>query len=194
MTGCAALYSMGHIPEAIFFGWVVQMQLIEFFLWRYQPCSDNELVKKNKVTTVVGIVVNNLETVVLWVALLFFGPKKLPMWINHMMIVFIIATFLYTKGVLDDIECTTATVESAPHLHWKWNYGEYKNIYYTFFMFTLLLLCIYGLKNGYKLALLSISSYCLSYLIYDDKHAVGAMWCFAAAFIPWILTTLYLME
>lgn len=194
MTGCAALISIGHIPEAIFFGWVVQMQLIEFFLWRYQPCSDHELVKKNKITTAIGILVNNMETIVLWVALLYFGIKRLPMWVNYIMVVFTLSTILYTKKALDEMECTTSTAESAPHLHWKWNYSKYKNIYYTFFIFTLLLLCIYGLKNGYKLALLAFFSYCISYLIYDGKHSVGAMWCFFAAFIPWILALFYVME
>ena len=82
------------------------------------------------------------------------------------------------------------TEESSPHLHWKWNYGKYNNLYYSFFIIILILLSTFGLENGYILATLSTVSFFISKKIYTNTHSVGNMWCFAAAFCPWILVGL----
>ena len=37
MSGTAMLYKLNKLPEAIFYGTAVQMQLVEYFLWKNQP-------------------------------------------------------------------------------------------------------------------------------------------------------------
>jgi len=40
LTGCYNLYvNTEYKVEAIFFAWVVQIQLIEYFLWNNQSCT-----------------------------------------------------------------------------------------------------------------------------------------------------------
>jgi hypothetical protein len=34
-------------------------------------------------------------------------------------------------------------------------------------------------------------AFMISKIIYDKKKVVGAMWCFIAAFAPWIIPTVY---
>jgi len=187
LIGVILLYKNNYIPEAIFYAWVIQMQLIEYFLWKNQPCQ-GESEEINKKISVVGIIVNHLEPIVLWIAVLLFG-KKLPKSINMLMLGFVIATVLYTKNSLDENECTTVTPESSPHLFWKWNKDEKTHgAYYLYFLIALVVLSLYGLKeNGMNNAVIIFLSFILSIIIYGKKHTVGAMWCFAAAFGPFIL-------
>jgi hypothetical protein len=103
------------------------MQLIEYLLWENQSCNDI-----NKSTTKIGVVVNHMEPIVLWMSILFLSTKELPNYVNLLMVAFVIITIFYTKFVLDD-NCTLVTPSSSPHLMWKWNYQEYTHIYYPFF-------------------------------------------------------------
>lgn len=184
IVGSIRLYLLGQKPEAIFFAWVCLMQLIEFFLWRNQSCND-----VNKKFTYAGMIVNHLEPVVLWIAILYYN-KKLPDWVNISMVLYLILMFLYTKGLLKnrkDFECTEVTEESTPHLHWKWNYGNYYKLFYSFFLICLIILSFYGVDKGYVSAGITLISYAISYVVYDKYKSVGAMWCFLAAFCPWII-------
>ena len=193
MIGAFILYQKKYIPEALFYGWVIQMQLIEYFLWKNQPCDKtNNLNNKDNIsTTKYGILVNHLEPVVLWIAVIFLSKKILPMRVNYFMILFIIITILYTINALKNIECTTITDQSKPHLHWKWNREKLSGIYYGIFLLALVLVSYYGLEKGKINALIVFISFMVSYYIYGDKHSVGAMWCFMAAFVPWVLLFLY---
>lgn len=189
------LYKKGFKAEAIFYIWVIQMQLIEYFLWKNQPCSqkrnsnDNIINQNNLFISKIGIVLNHLEPIVFWIAILYFYGN-LPVIINYIMILFCIFTFYYTKNAIESNECTTVTPESYPHLHWKWNYQNNHVYYYIYFLITLILLSLYGLKKGYINSIIIILSYAISYYIYEKKHAVGAMWCFAASFAPFLLPIL----
>jgi hypothetical protein len=190
IVGCYNLYiNYGYKVEAIFFAWVVQMQLIEYFLWENQVCNDT-----NKITTNVGAIVNHAEPVILWIAILLLSSKQLPHWVNLLMAIFIIVSIFYTKYILDDLKddnCTNITPESKPHLFWKWNNKKYAQIYYAFFLLCLNILVINGVDKGYHLSILINMSFFISGIIYGSKKSVGAMWCFIAAFSPWIIPHFY---
>ena len=117
--------------------------------------------------------------------------RKLPKFINILVIVFIILTILYTYNVFKIQDCTTVTDESEPHLHWKWNGGNYSEIYYFIFLLVLLSLSYYGLDNAKFNTIIILISFIISLLIYGKKHSAGALWCFAAAFAPLILLIYY---
>jgi hypothetical protein len=186
LAGCYNLYvNYNYKIEAIFFAWIVQMQLIEYVLWENQSCNDI-----NKSTTKIGVLVNHTEPIVLWLAILFLSTKELPNYVNLLMIAFVIITIFYTKYVLDD-NCTTVTPSSSPHLMWKWNYQDYFQIYYPFFLLCLNLLAINGIENGYYLAIIITLAFMISKIIYDKKKVIGAMWCFIAAFVPWAIPMIY---
>lgn len=191
LVGCIGLYQLGRLPEAIIFGWVIHMQLIEYLLWKNQPCSNNDTqsntTQVNKLISKVGIFANNLQPIILWLAIVFVGTRSLPQYMHALMIVFSLATILYIKAVFYTTECTTVTEESKPHLHWKWNYGPYAVLYYVFFLVCIAMLSYFGLQDGKFVSIIIVVSFLISTLIYQDKHANGAMWCFMAAFIPWML-------
>ena len=191
MIGSGLLFIKGYPIEAIFYGWVIQMQLIEYLLWSYQPCIDPHKNKNEKVT-IVGTFVNHLEPIILWLAILKYG-KELPEFMKYYMIIFTIITIIYTKIAVEQTKCTTVTDESAPHLYWKWNNEIYNKTYYSIFLVTLILLSFYGIKgqNGSLNSIIAIVTYGLSYVIYGDKKVVGAMWCWFAALVPYLLLAIY---
>ena len=179
ITGCINLYFNLNLKiEAIFFAWVVQMQLIEYILWNNQSC--NQL---NINTTKLGIIINHLEPIILWIAILLLSTHKLPEYVNMLMIIFTLVTIIYTKNVL----LNKCTLTEKKHLVWNWNHEKNSNIYYGFFIIMLNLLFINGVDNGNILALLSTGSFFISKLLYTNEKSVGAMWCFFSAFAPWII-------
>jgi hypothetical protein len=187
--GTVALWKRGFKPEAVFYAVVIQMQLIELVLWTTQP----ECGRVNRMATVAGILVNHLEPIALWLAIIYFS-RHLPSWLHGVLIVFILLTIWYTIGAIrsDGTACTRVTTTSCPHLHWAWNRQAAYPYYYIFFVLCLVLLSVYGLQpNGGKHALLLLISYMVSFVIYEDTHSTGAMWCFAAAFMPLVLLFLY---
>ena len=180
--GSFLLYKHGRIPEALFYAWVVQMQLVELLLWKSQDCSQT-----NVDVSKAGIIINHLEPVMLWLAI----PRTLPVHVQLLMGLYLAATAWYTRKVFTETQCTTVTPDSAPHLYWRWNEGVNAGPYYGLFLATLVCLSVYGLPSGHLNAMVVLVSFALSYYIYRDKHTVGSMWCFAAAFAPWALLGLY---
>lgn len=206
IAGSIGLYKTNLVPESIFFGWIGHMQLIDYFLWKNQPCSiskNNKLCKPeelkkcnktNQITTSTGTIINNLEPFVLFMAIILFSNKTLPVWVLIMVLIFTIIMFIYTLDTFKDkttIEkkCTYVTEESDPHLYWQWNYYNIPiNQYvYTFFVIIFILLSYYGLSNPIFTTITITLSYIISLIVYRNKKAVGNMWCFAGAFMPWIL-------
>lgn len=191
MLGSVLLYNKGYPIESLFYGWVIQMQLIEYFLWSYQPCIDPHK-NKNENVTIIGTFVNHLEPIILWLLIMKYG-KELPQFMKYWMIIFVIITIAYTKNVVEKSECTTITEESAPHLQWKWTEQDYNKSYYSVFLVTLVLLSYYGIGgyNGSLNSMIAVITYGLSYAIYGDKKVVGAVWCWLAAIVPYLLLLVY---
>lgn len=197
MLGSLYLYNEGHIPEAFFYGWVIQMQLIEFILWKHQECNNlsNQDIDStiNKQVTRIGILINHLEPIVLWLAIIYFSNKKIPHWVHQMMLIYIILTVIPTTVAFKTTNCTTITKDSGNHLYWEWNDIKYTGPYYMFFLATLIILSLYGLKKGIINATVISLAFVISIILYYKTKTVGAMWCFIAAFVPWILPSLYKM-
>lgn len=185
ILGCVLLWRENYKSEAIFYAWVIQMQFIEYLIWNNLECNNI-----NNYITKLGIVINHLEPVVLWIAIILFSKIKLNKYIHLFVLIYIIYAIVYTKSVFNTT-CTTITEKSKPHLHWLWNNNYNAQYFYAYFLFVFIILSIYGLEKGYINASLVLISFILSYKIYGDKHTVGAMWCFAAAFGPIILAYLY---
>lgn len=184
MLGCLQLWRKNLKPESLFYLCVIQMQLIEFFLWKNNQCNDF-----NKSLTKIAIIINHIQPIILWFAILYFN-KNLPNWIQTYMIIFTLITISYTSYVFTD-DCTVVTKKSYPHLQWNWNNAKYNNLYYFIFLLALSLLSIYGLDNGNIHAIIMVFSFYISYLIYNKNHSVGSMWCFLAASVPWIISSFY---
>ena len=95
ILGSINLFNLGYKPESFFYAWVVLMQLIEFFLWRNQPCNET-----NKKISNLGMFINHMEPIVFWIAILFFHANRLPLWVNLYMLFYLVFTLIYTKNAL----------------------------------------------------------------------------------------------
>jgi len=190
IIGSLKLLMDGYIPEALFLMTAIQMQLIEYFLWN--NINSNGSFEDNQKITKIGALIVHMEPIILWIVILLFSSRLLPTFINYFMFIFVILSILYIKGIYEDkLLYTTFNPEKSPHLEWKWNGGRYSNQFYLLFLLSFILLSIYGIDNGIFLAGLSLISFFISYWIYNDKHVLGSMWCFSAAFAPWILSLIY---
>lgn len=181
-VGCTLLYRSGLFPECFFYLWVVQMQLVEFFMHMNPMCN-----AANALATRIGIIVNHTEVTALWLGVLLFNGRRrpLPRWLNAFMFAFSVATVFYTGAVLGDQCCTVVDALSFPHLHWRWNdFAFYSTYYYLSFLFAMLALAYHGLDHGAWHASIALLSYVVSYCIYGKLHAVGAVWCVSASLAP----------
>jgi hypothetical protein len=167
------------------------MQLIEYLLWKYQPCSKQNAFNKNITVSRIGSILNHLQPIVLWLSILKFSPKRLPKGVNYMMLVFTGITILYTQNFLKDPECSTVTKISKPHIEWTWTNYMYFRQYYSMFMIVMAILSFVGLEKGHYMASMLAVFYAISFFMYDDQNVVGSMWCFMASFGPWILYGYY---
>jgi hypothetical protein len=207
ISGSINLYKINLIPESLFFGWVSHMQLIDFILWRNQPCNiteSNKVCKKeelklcnktNQNTTTAGMIINHLEPVIMFTSILIFSKQKLPIWVMILTFFFFICLFIYTKDILDkkdtiEKKCTYVTEQSNPHLFWQWNYNEPYNIpIYLYFVLIFVLLTYYGFSNKNFSSIIVFISYIISGIIYKNKKSIGSLWCVFGAILPWILYT-----
>jgi len=181
MFGSLLLYHK-HPALGAFYMTVVQMQLIEFLLWSCRSCS-----KLNAVATGAGIVINHLEPLVLYAMLL--HSTSMPWPVHAIATLYTLVTIKYTLKAFRNTLCTTVTPESAPHLQWQWNYEDGNGMYYVLFLLFLVLLSVYGIKGdlGTVHALIVVSTFIFSKAVYGSRKATGALWCFFAAFVPYIL-------
>jgi hypothetical protein len=201
ITGSYWLYRNGYRAEALFYGWVVQMQLIEFGLWLTLPCTPATATLSTTLNIMIsrlGLLINHTEPMVLWYAIAKYNNTKnsspLPRWVHGMMLAFVVATIWYSEIAWVDIrQCTSVSERSKPHLDWTWNREPFCRPYYLYFLACMAMLALNGLggRNGRVQAAIMLTSYAASYYIYRDYNTVGEMWCFMAAFPPWFTGYLY---
>lgn len=204
ISGSIGLGFLNLIPESIFLGWVSNMQLIEYFLWKNQPCQidkNNKICntkeiencnQTNQKITTAGLIINHLEPFILFISILIFKKKTLPLWLIILVSIYLIVLLIYTISIENkkqtiEEKCTYVTEESNPHLFWQWNYSDYNSIIYSLFIIVLCLLSFFGLTNYIFSTLMILISYLISIYLYKNTKIVGSIWCFAAAYVPWLI-------
>lgn len=170
-------------PLGLFYLSVIQMQLIDYIAFKTPTCSPT-----NKAATRAGILINHLEPVVLYVALLATGAQ-LPSFVHFIVVMYIVAASHYVSKALSNVTCTKVSCQSAPYLYWQWNDLPGKGLVYGLFLLVLVLLSVYGLKSTTHTVIV-LASFTLSHVMYGGKRATGAMWCWFAAFIPFLMNIL----
>jgi len=199
LLGCWVIYNKGMKTEAVFYAWVIHMQLIEFFLHILQ---DERHAWLNKLVTRAGIFVNHTEPYAFYAGINMFETPDFIKGVimKIMMTLLIFPTVYYSRLIVsNEIKPTKhgcfRRKPSSPckngKLFWSWNYDGNTGYYYALFVISLVLLSLCGLnkKSASLNAVMVVVSYAMSYYIYKDEKAVGSMWCFAAAFAPFVLMT-----
>jgi hypothetical protein len=179
VIGSALVYSFNTKIDkilAIFFFYIILMQLLEFILWNNLTCN-----VINKITTFTAIILNATQPVVL--AMLVLYNYKLP---NQTSL--IIYTILYSLMMLIyNLQTKTlCTLKNKfNHLEWKWNsLFMYIFAYIMYILYLSYIILSIPYKWNKMLILIILLSYLLSIYIYWGTNNIDSLWCFFAAFFP----------
>jgi len=172
--------------SGVFFLIVIQIQLMEYLFWKNNSCNLFNIELSN-----IGSVLNHIQPILLYLAILYFNKtldEKKKNILNLVIGLYIIGLLTYSNQIYP-LNCTIVTPESYPYLQWSWFYKKYATIFYLLFPITMLILFYIGIPEPYNLYLfvLCLGSLVGSYLIYNNKRASGNIWCWIAAFVPILL-------
>ena len=177
--GSALVYSLNTKIDkilAIFFFYVILMQLVEYILWNNLTCN---II--NKITTFTAIILNSTQPILL--AMLVLYNYKLP---NQTSL--IIYTILYSlMMIIYNLQTKTlCTLKNKfNHLEWKWNnLFLYWLVYGIYIFYLSYILLSIPFNWNIILLLLIVLPYVLSIYVYFGTNNIGSLWCFFAAFIP----------
>lgn len=183
------LFRRGYEIEGAFYGFIIQMQLIEYLLW-----SNNKCNYKNKFITKIGISLNHLQPYVLYLLIVKYNKDALSSDINFLMLCFLILNIYYFTINFKLLKSCTVGIENKKELQWKIHFGINAS-FYILFAIILALLMFKGLKKyNYLNAFLIVITFMISYLKYHNKKAVGTIWCIAGAYIPFLLNIIYSLK
>jgi len=185
VIGSILCISLGEINDKIvgyLFLFVAFMQGIEYLLWNHRKCD-----MYNRIISVLGMILNHLQPIVLGIIILLINPYLTPakvFWIKIFIFIYIFVIIPYSFKYISnkDIQCT---IKRGKHLYWKWTNMKYYIFIYSLFLFTFCLFAILGMKNltyGISFAFIGLFSYITSYIFYSKS--TGALWCYYAVFIP----------
>ncbi len=167
-----------------FLGFVALMQGLEYILWRNQSCG-----AVNKTVSYIAMWANHLQPVVLIGLFLWIGRldrnRQRNLWMLLAAYVAVIVPYSLQFTDTADMRCTLKGDASNPHLLWNWNGLPSFMFIYAFFVLVVVAACVIGFLDWKVAAFYSTlftGTFIVSRIFY--RRAVGAMWCFFAAFVP----------
>ena len=188
LSNCYILFRRGYKIEALFYAYVIQMQLVEFLLWSNNKCNG-----MNKNITKIGIGLNHLQPIVLYYIVLYY-TKNIPDYIHYLVVMYIVLNVMYFMHNYKLLHKCTIGIVNKKELEWSIQYGKMTRFYFIF-VFMLAILCIVGMqKHNYLNAFLLVFTFAISYVKYRDSKGVGTIWCIIAAYIPLLLNIIYTIE
>jgi hypothetical protein len=189
VTGVLSISVLYHYNPviALFFGWVIAMQLFDYIFWRNQKRSCI-----NYWTTKVATVFNALQPIVLAALIVYVGKRPLEVMSKWLLVVYIIVMGVYLLWHWTKIDYTLAGYKGYKSLYWKWNYMSGSAIVYGLFLLVFLALIYqhFDTPSNLIIGILVLGSFIFSYF-YVKESAVGRIWCYFAGFVPLILVFIY---
>jgi len=166
------------------FIFVSLMQGIEYLLWNHQKCDNY-----NRFLSILGMVLNNLQPIVLGLLILYFNKNVSTKIIYIIMFLYSCVIIPYSIQFLNNkkLQCTIKTSKNN-HLIWNWNNMFFAYKIYLIFLLTLCLLIYFGFPNSYKFIaiLVALISFGTSQFFYYKEGVMGSLWCFYILFITYI--------
>jgi hypothetical protein len=166
-----------------FLGFVSLMQLIEYLLWSHPVCDTY-----NKTVSVIGMILNNLQPVVLALVTGAIYAKQIPS-LFLICLAYLAVVIPYSFQFTGDLQCSKRQCgETDPHLVWNWNTLKHSEIAYSLFLASFVGIGLLGMPfdKGVLFSTTAVLTYGLSSIVYDRK-VMGSLWCFWTAFIPAIV-------
>jgi hypothetical protein len=168
-----------------FFMFVSLMQGIEYLIWNHQKCDNY-----NRFLSILGMVLNHLQPIVLGLLILYFNKNVSTKIIYIIMFLYSCAIIPYSIQFLNNkkLVCTIKNKKAFNHLLWNWNNMIFAYIIYLIFLLTLCLLFYFGFPNRYKFIaiLVALISFGSSYFVYYKEGVMGSLWCFYILLITYI--------
>ena len=187
IVGSILCITLGTATDKIvgyFLGYVSLMQGIEYLLWSHQICDNY-----NRVVSIIGMLLNNMQPLVLGLIILYFNPKiRHITWFYFFMLLYLCVGIPYSLSFIKNkkVQCTIKN-NNSHHLDWNWNIMNHYRLVYLIFIISECLICILGIpkpKYGWLCAFFILFTYLTSAYFYSSN--VGALWCYYTAFIPLI--------
>lgn len=194
ISNCIILYVRNYKIEALLYGYIIQMQLIEYLLWCYNDCDDTNLI-----ITRIGIGLTHTQPIFIYYLIKYYNSNDLnkngnEKIIDIIIVIYIILLIYYLIHNKEAFNKCTIGIPNERELNWYIHYADFKKFYY-YFVFTLCILCYYALnKYKYLNAGLLLISFIISYIKYLDVKSVGTIWCLLASSIPFILNIIYYID
>jgi len=184
------LFLRNYKIEGLLYGYICQMQLIEYLLW-----NNNKKNNINKIITYIGIFLTHTQPIFLYLIILYFNKNSINnINLHFLFIIYITSLLLYFNKNYKLINNYTLGIENKKELKWSIQYGK-NNRFYIIFTIILALLCIIGLKkHNYLNAFILSLGFIISYIKYKKVKAVGTMWCLYTAYAPLILNIIYFIK
>lgn len=170
-----------------FFLWVIHMQLWDGLLWRESqmdrdPCVCNVPVSR------AAMVVNHAQPLVLFLlcattltAVRSYGlPVVFATLLAYLWVVVPYSLEFWSLG-----EEGASEVNESGVLVWQWNYRDGNRDVYILFLAALALVTWAYFQSWLPTAAV-LGSFVASWWIYRDHKHIGSVWCFIAAFLPWL--------
>ena len=70
-------------------------------------------------------------------------------------------------------------------LEWTWHYGEHREIVYGLFLASMIATA--DAYFDWRISAVILGTFLASWAQYRETNMIGSMWCFYAAFLPWLL-------
>jgi hypothetical protein len=185
IVGAILCISLGTITDKIvgyFLGYVALMQGIEYLLWSHQKCDNY-----NRLVSIIGMILNNMQPLVLGLIILALNPKiRHITWFYFFILLYLCVGIPYSLSFINNkkLQCTIKNNQSQ-HLEWNWNIMNNYTLVYLMFIISECMMCILGIPNpkyGYVFAFAIVFTFSSSALLYSRN--VGALWCYYTAYIP----------
>lgn len=196
VVGSLLCVSLGTVTDKIFgylLLYVSSMQAIEYLLWSHQKCDTY-----NRIVSIVGMLLNNFQPLVLGFIIIVINPKIRHISLFYLsMFIYLCAVIPYSLSFLTNkkIQCTIKN-KKTNHLEWNWNNMNYYKLVYLLFIISSCVMSILGfptLLTGCLFAFFIVFSYTTTALFYSNS--VGALWCYYVVFTPivyYILRKIYI--
>jgi hypothetical protein len=170
-----------NITFGIFLIFISSIQLMDFFFWM----DLKNKIGINKITTIVGPLLNVGQPIILWaIKLFYFRPNiwttsNLPVTsINILYLIVLLYNYIRFIG-------TNQLVTGVNRGHLEWPWIKYSNPAFYLILFAI---NIFYLTNfNFSLLLFSVTYFFLILSKVYFQYNTGELWCFFGAFIPFIM-------
>jgi hypothetical protein len=175
-------YKPENITSGIFFIFISLIQFMDFLFW----IDLNNEMGINKITTILGPVLNAFQPVILYLIKVFYYKPDLISMKNFnlpFLIINTVYTLFFAKGYFNFLNTSKLTTGTS-HGHLKWPWVEYFNPYLYLIVLALNIFYMFDLKYATTLFTITYAFLGLSATYFN--YNIGELWCFFGSFIPFI--------